>query len=48
VLLALADTYVAANRTADARATLERALNTATQTDPTLVPTIRARLNELR
>ncbi len=48
LMMTLADAYVAANRIADARATLERALPVAAHTHPELVDTIRTRLIELR
>ena len=47
VLLTLADAYAAATRTADARRTLEKALDVAETANPALVPTIRDRLHGL-
>jgi tetratricopeptide (TPR) repeat protein len=47
LLLTLADAYTAAKRSADAHATLTRALAVAEETAPPLVPTIRNRLRAL-
>jgi tetratricopeptide (TPR) repeat protein len=46
-LLTLADAYVAANRTSDARTTLEEALDIAEPNNPSLAQTIRKRLHQL-
>jgi tetratricopeptide (TPR) repeat protein len=48
VLVTLADAYTAANRTADARQTLERALGAANRARSPLAATIRDRLRDLK